>query len=124
MKDNTLPLFTQPKPSPPPAPSRADPPARARRTDPATSQQAADQVNRNNKAWCNRELIMGVLKDHRGQWLTAGQIAYHLKANGIDHVEVCRRLPELKKRGDAESGEAKPCPIRHNNMRGWRYVKG
>lgn len=75
--------------------------ARARRDDPASSHEAAERVNR-GKAKRHRERVLDLVYAHPG--CTSKELTRFLSRedaeDGIDRVELGRRLPELEAAGE------------------------
>ena len=73
--------------------------AAARTSDPDTSHQAANRVERKGKAATNRKRILGAVRARQG-----GTACEYAKELSMDRHETSRRLPEL--RADGEIGNA------------------
>lgn len=115
-------LFNQPAPdhAPPsshtaPETARAASVASSRANDPPTSREAAQRHEASGRASCNRERLLAEVC--RGPGRTAGELVRFLQ--GIDHVEACRRLPELEAAGLVEPRGKRKCNERGSTMREW-----
>lgn len=73
--------------------------AACRSTDPSTSREAADLMNRTGSAATHAALVYGVVADHPG--LTYVEVAPRC---GLEAVEVMRRLGDLQRRGMVRKG--------------------
>jgi CRP-like cAMP-binding protein len=93
----------------------ADLPARARRTDPDTSHDAAEDVEREGHASRQREACLRVVRDTPG--LTAAEIA---QAAGLERHAPSRRLPELRDMGLVRNLDDRTCTVtRRLSMTWW-----
>ncbi len=89
--------------------------ARARGSDPSTSHEAAQELERKGKGVGQRALCLRGLDEHPDS--TPYELA---KALGIEGIIPGKRLPELKIRGLAEPGEPRICKVRGTKARPWR----
>ena len=91
--------------------------ARARRTDPATSLEAANDLEQKGKGNSQREACIRELAKY------PDSTPYELAAGmGIDGIIPGKRLPELQKMGLAEPGQPRICRVRGTKARPWKAV--
>ena len=90
-----------------------EPLARARNSDPATSHEAADKIERKGKADTHRALCLMAVRSIPG--MTCYEIDEFLGLREVGH----RRLPELREEGWVVNGEARKCRISGNNCMTW-----
>lgn len=88
---------------------------RARRSDPETSQTAADRAERSGSAASQRERILAYVRDNPGR--TSAEIADALRLNR--HTPA-RRLPELRALGLVASGDPRTCSVQGTRAMVWR----
>lgn len=85
------------EPLAPPAPV-----ARARTSDPQSSHAAAEQVESSGKAKKHRDRILDLVYEHPG--CTTKELVRYLHRedleDGLDRVELGRRMPELEQAGE------------------------
>ena len=92
--------------------------ARARSTDPATSHEAAANVELLGKAGSQRRKVYDFVVAHPGK--TSGEIAASL---GIDRYTPSRRLPELRDGGLVETGAERLCEVQGSKCLTWYPAK-
>lgn len=80
--------------------------AKARATDPATSFDAAREVERSGKALAQRDICLARVRVRPG--LTAAEIA---EDTAQERHVPSRRLPELRARGRVVNGPARICTV-------------
>lgn len=88
--------------------------ARARRSDPATSHEAARDVEWTGKAGSQRKACYEYVRRYPGA--TAAEIA---KAIGLERHVPSRRLPELRDAGLIKNGASRVCGIMARNSLTW-----
>ena len=88
--------------------------ARARRTDPATSHQAAAQVEARGTAASQR--VICLLRVQTGPGQTAAEIA---EWSGLERHVPSRRLPELRAMGLVRNDDTRLCRITGNRSMTW-----
>ena len=88
--------------------------ALSRTTDPATSHEAAAQVESFGVADDQRSRCLAEVLRQPGQ--TCGEIADHI---GLSRHSVGRRLPELRRAGVLRNGEARPCSVQGSRQLTW-----
>lgn len=94
-----------------------EPRAMYRTTDPATSREAANHVDRTGKAKSQRLACLTEVKRCPGQ--TAAEIAHQL---GLERHAPSRRLPQLEEQGLVEKGPPRTCKIQGTRSVTWRLV--
>lgn len=94
-----------------------DAPAQARRTDPATSHEAARQVEASGVASHQRERCLAEVRRLSGQ--TAAEIA---DRTGLERHVPSRRLPELRRQGLVRNGAARTCNVCSTRQMTWIAV--
>ncbi len=92
--------------------------ARARRSDPATSHQAAVQVEIKGTAATHREACLAAVIKRPG--MTAAEIAAYLN---IERHIPSRRLPELRERNLVYNAKRIRCGITGNSSMTWESVR-
>jgi hypothetical protein len=88
--------------------------ARSRHSDPVTSHEAAQRVERSGSGTTNREKIMAAIRDIPGR--TSAELAADL---GMDRVEAARRCGDLKKSQLARHGEPRECRVNDTRAVTW-----
>jgi len=88
--------------------------ARSRRTDPATSHEVANDVEKSGKAEIHREICLSVVSRREG--LTAAEIA---QIADLERHVPSRRLPELRSKGIVENREVRVCKIMGTKAMTW-----
>lgn len=81
-------------------------PAASRRSDPPTSRQAADGVERSGRAAQQREAVLSRIRGRHGQ--TSAEVAAAL---GMERHAPARRLPELREAGLVRMGVPRVCEV-------------
>lgn len=92
--------------------------ARARATDPVTSYEAADAVERSGKAKRQREICLEAVKQYPNH--TAAEIA---DLTGLERHVPSRRLPELREAGLVRNTGKRICTVTNNVSLTWEEVK-
>jgi predicted ArsR family transcriptional regulator len=110
-------LFDDPEPQAMPDAALIRSRPRARRSDPASSHQAAAEVEASGTAARHHRMILEAMRGASG--LTSDEIA---KKAGLDRVAVARRMVELERTGQIRRG-----PQRRSNVSGrpgvtWFFV--
>ena len=88
--------------------------ARARNTDPATSHEAAAQVERSGSAEVDR--VRALQAVHQWPGSTSAELADRI---GMDRHAIARRLPELREAGKVENGDKRACCIKGTAQMTW-----
>jgi predicted HTH transcriptional regulator len=91
-----------------------EPQAVARRSDPVTSHEAAERVNRNGTAKTHAEIVLAAIRDIPGR--TSAELAV---ATGLDRHEAARRCADLKRDGTARQGEPRKCSVNKTSAQTW-----
>jgi hypothetical protein len=97
--------------------------ARTGAADPATSQEAADGVERSGLAQAHRRLCLDAVRAEPG--LTSAELAVALGTRGfpLSRFQVARRLPELLAAGDSPGhliqGELRKCNVTRKRCVTW-----
>jgi hypothetical protein len=91
--------------------------ALARKTDPATSHQAAQQIERNGRAAKQRDACLLWVNQRPGS--TAAEIAALAE---LERHVPSRRLPELRDAGLVVNGPARECSVQHTKAMTWLPV--
>lgn len=86
----------------------------ARTTNPATSQDAAQQHESSGKAASHRETILSYVRTFPGK--TSAEIAFAVR---MERHEAARRLPELREVGLVVNGEARKCTVSGTQQMTW-----
>lgn len=92
---------------------------RARATDPATSHVAAARVTASGAAGRQAAVVRAALGAHPG--VTSAELA---AACGLDRYQTARRLPELRKLGQARNGGPRVCRVTGKLALTWWAVGG
>jgi len=94
-------------------------PQNYRNSDPESSEQAAK--HHEPKRGSNCAIILELFKRH--EFLTSlelwGWYRGHLEENGIDRVELSRRLSDLGRMGQIEQGEVRVCRVSGKKLASW-----
>lgn len=93
--------------------------AKARSTDPDTSHQAAQRVERTGTAHDQRSICLRIVTSAPG--LTAAEIAQRA---GLERHVPSRRLPELRDAGLVRNGEARLCAVMGTKAMTWWAKEG
>ena len=88
--------------------------ARARATDPATSHEAAIDVERSGIAQTQRRECLRIIQKHPGR--TSAEIA---ALGGFNRHMPARRLPDLRKAGIVYNGSSRICKERGTKALVW-----
>ena len=88
--------------------------ARARATDPWTSHEAADQVERSGTAKSQRAQCLVAVEP--GISITAAEVAKKL---GVERHMPSRRLPELREAGLVRNGPERKCLVLKRTTMTW-----
>ncbi len=91
-----------------------EPRAKARKTDPATSHEAAHNVEARGYAAAQRLLCYNEVV--RCPWQTAAEIA---RAVGLERHAPSRRLPELRDAGLVVNGVSRFCKVMRTRSMTW-----
>lgn len=93
--------------------------ALARRTDPSTSHEAAEAVERCGRAASQRHLCLLEV------WKRPGSTAAEIAARtGLERHVPSRRLPELRQAGQVRNGAQRICTVTGNPSMTWEPVPG
>jgi len=88
---------------------------RTRRSDPETSREAADHMERTGKAKTHKMMCLAVVQEKPG--LTAAEIAVEA---GLERHEASRRLPNLRDEDHSVyNGAARECTVVGNRSMTW-----
>ena len=104
-------------PAPMPLFAGEQPLRRSRSSDPSTSYAAEKKITACGLADSQRALCLECVRKHPG--LTAAEIAVRL---GLERHIPSRRLPELRTRGEAISGNERTCNVTGNLSLTWSPV--
>jgi hypothetical protein len=86
---------------------------KARRTDPQTSQEAAERFD----PTAHRAMIFTGIVAHPG--LTCAELAQHI---GLGYFQISKRMKEIEKMGLIVPGETRICSVNGSRMRTWNPV--
>jgi len=91
--------------------------ALARNTDPPTSHEAAESVERSGRAASQRHLCLLEV------WKRPGSTAAEIAARtGLERHVPSRRLPELREAGQVKNGPQRICTVTGNPSMTWEPV--
>lgn len=91
--------------------------ALARNTDPLTSHEAAETVERSGRAASQRHLCLLEV------WKRPGSTAAEIAARtGLERHVPSRRLPELREAGQIKNGPQRICTVTGNSSMTWEPV--
>ena len=102
-----------------------DPQQRARRSDPATSQESARQVEDSGMAAAHARLVLDAVRQWPGR--TSAELAENMRVawkvdwSSVRH-EVARRLPELLAAGAVRRGTPRKCEATGRRAMTWEIA--
>jgi len=82
--------------------------------DPPTSDEAAERVERSDRAGTHRKLCMEAVLRRPG--MTGAEVA---RETGLERHEASRRLPELRRAGLVRCGDPRICEVRGTKQVSW-----
>lgn len=90
-------------------------PQATRNSDPSTSRAAELEITRSGCRATQAEQVFALVRRYPGR-TSAELAAMH---GGLDRWQVARRLPDLRRLGRVETGDAKMCQMQRRNSVTW-----
>ena len=90
----------------------------ARNSDPISALEAGEELTKSDKRKAQMDRIIIQLRAH------AGSTAHELKRGlpGLNEVQICKRLNDLRGAGMAEKVGIRPCRVTKRRLQTWRAI--